>query len=86
MYTSSNIYGPSSSPKKSASISWLYNFDMTILEDWILVGDFNLIRSTYDRNKPGVNVGDMLLFNDLIQHLDLVDIPFSGRQFTWSNM
>jgi hypothetical protein len=28
----------------------------------------------------------MLLFNDLIQHLDLVDIPFMGRHFTWSNM
>jgi hypothetical protein len=28
----------------------------------------------------------MLLFNDIIQHLDLIDIPFEGRQFTWSNM
>lgn len=25
-------------------------------------------------------------FNDLLQHLDLVDIPFQGRNFTWSNM
>lgn len=28
----------------------------------------------------------MMLFNDIIQHLDLVDIPFEGKQFTWSNM
>lgn len=81
-----NIYGPSSSQDKAAFINWLYNFDLTSLDDWILVGDFNLIRSLSDRNKPGGNVGDMLLFNDLIQHLDLVDIPFSGRHFTWSNM
>lgn len=26
------------------------------------------------------------MFNALIQHLDLVDIPFQGQQFTWSNM
>lgn len=31
-------------------------------------------------------MSDMFLFNDLIQHLDLIDIPFEGRQFTWSNM
>jgi hypothetical protein len=28
----------------------------------------------------------MLLFNNLIQHLDLVDVQFTGRHFTWSNM
>jgi hypothetical protein len=56
------------------------------LDDWILVGDFNLIRSLSDRNKPSGNVGDMNLFNDLIQHLDVVDIPFLGKHFTWSNM
>jgi hypothetical protein len=28
----------------------------------------------------------MMLFNDLIHHLDLIDIPFQGRDFTWSNM
>lgn len=70
----SNIYGPSSSVEKVAFISWLYNFDVNILEDRILLGDFNLIRSSSDRNKPGGDVGNMLLFNDLIQHLDLVDV------------
>jgi hypothetical protein len=28
----------------------------------------------------------MLLFNDLIQHLDLAEISFQGRRFSWSNM
>lgn len=28
----------------------------------------------------------MFLFNDVIQHLDLVDLPFQGKRFTWSNM
>lgn len=26
------------------------------------------------------------MFNDLIQHFDLVDILFQGRQYSWSNM
>jgi hypothetical protein len=28
----------------------------------------------------------MLLFNGLIQHLDLAEISFQGRNYTWSNM
>lgn len=28
----------------------------------------------------------MQLFNDFISNLELVDIPFSGKTFTWSNM
>jgi hypothetical protein len=52
------------------------------MEDWILVWDFNLIRSPDDRNKLGGCVSDMFLFNDLIQHLDLVE----GRKFSCNNM
>jgi hypothetical protein len=28
----------------------------------------------------------MNMFNELISDLDLVEIPFSGRKYTWSNM
>jgi hypothetical protein len=81
-----NIYGPCDSSEKADFINWSYNLDTSLMVDWLLVGDFNLIRSPEDRNKPGGNVAEMLLFNDLIQHLDLVDIPFEGRKFTWCNM
>jgi hypothetical protein len=35
---------------------------------------------------PGDSTNDMLLFSDIIHHLDLVEIPLKGRSFTWSNM
>lgn len=44
------------------------------------MGDFNFIRSPEDRNKPGGHVGDMLVFNDIIQDLDLVEIAFHGQK------
>jgi hypothetical protein len=28
----------------------------------------------------------MLLFNNIIQHLDLEEIPLKGRAYSWSNM
>lgn len=82
----SNIYGPVAAAQKPAFISWLYNWDTCQIDDWILLGDFNLMRTPENRNRPGGNPQDMLLFNDVIQHLDLVDIPFKGQAYTWSNM
>jgi hypothetical protein len=62
-----NIYGPSASPDRATFICWLYNFDTSALDDWILVGDFNMIRSLSDRNKPGGKLVtcffSMILFN-----------------------
>ena len=45
-----------------------------------------MYRSAEDRNKPCGDSGEMSLFNDFISDLELVDIPFSGRTYTWSNM
>lgn len=67
----SNIYGPCTPDGKADFINWLYNFDTEHFEDWVLAGDFNLIRSPDDRNRPGANMQDTMMFNDLIAHLDL---------------
>jgi hypothetical protein len=44
--------------------------------------DFNLIRCCENRNRPGGNMNEMLLFNDVISHLDLVEVPLKTRAFT----
>lgn len=51
-----NIYGPSAPAEKAGFINWLYNFDVSTFEEWMLVG------SPEDRNKPGGCVNNMLLF------------------------
>lgn len=66
--------------------NWLLNLDTSTFDDWLLVSDFNMYRSTDDRNKPGGDAGEMQMFNNLISNLELVEISFSGRTFTWSNM
>lgn len=60
--------------------------DYRRFELWLIVGDFNLLRSLDNRNKPGGNVNDMLFSNEVIQRLGLIEIPLKGRNFTWSNM
>jgi hypothetical protein len=81
-----NIYGPCSAIGKAEFTSWLYNYDASGYDLWMVVDDFNLIRSPENRNWPGGDTNEMLLFNDIIHHLDLIEVPLKDRAFTWSNM
>ena len=53
--------------------------------NWLLIGDFNLIRKPADRNKPGEDLAEMLLFNEALIALGVVELPLHGQRFTWSN-
>lgn len=53
--------------------------------DWLLVGDFNLMRSPENRNRPGEDLAEMFSFNEAISALRLTKLPLHGRKFTWSN-
>jgi exonuclease III len=53
--------------------------------DWLVVGNFNLIRRPEDRNKPCGNVQDMLNFNAAISALGLEELKLNGNKFTWTN-
>jgi hypothetical protein len=48
-------------------------------ENWLLVGDFNFIRSQDDRNKPGGDINDMFIFNEIIGHHGLLELQLKGR-------
>ena len=53
--------------------------------DWLIVGDFNLIRKSENRNKPGGDLTNMFLFNEALSTLGVVELPLYGRLFTWTN-
>jgi hypothetical protein len=65
-------------------VSWLYNLQIPINANWLLLGDFNFIRSHDNRNKPGGDVHDMFLFNEIIGHPGLLELPLKGHSYTWS--
>ena len=52
----------------------------------MILGDFNFIRSTNNRNKPAGDAVDMLLFNEIIWAQSLMELPVKGGAYTWSNM
>lgn len=64
-------------------LQWFTNMDDE--DDWLIVGDFNLIRNEASRNKPGGNINEMMSFNAAISNLRLVELPRHGKKYTWSN-
>jgi exonuclease III len=80
-----NIYAPCSPEGKQEFLEWLHNIEMPDENDWLLVGDFNLIRCPSDRNKPSGNAQDKLKFNAAISNLRLKELRLNGNGFTWTN-
>jgi hypothetical protein len=85
-WTMVSVYGPCSGIPRENFINWLYNLQIPAMSDWLLLGDFNFIRSEENRNRPGGDLNEMFLFNEVIGHLGLMELPLKGRAFTWSNM
>lgn len=82
----SNIYGPCAGILRDEFVQWMNDLDIEADQCWILMGDFNFIRSVENRNIPGGDINDILIFNEIISNAGLVEIPLKGRNFTWSNM
>ena len=54
--------------------------------DWMILGDFKLIRKIEDRNKPGGDLAEIFRFKAAFSHLGINEIVLQGRKYTWSNM
>jgi len=63
-------------------LEWFKPIKMLDDVDWLVVGDLNLYRNPEDRNRPGADLGNMLLFNEAISDLGLVELPLKGQRFT----
>lgn len=54
-------------------MDWLLDIQMPEDIDWLLVGDFNLMRSSENRNRPGGDLAEMFSFNEAISALRLTE-------------
>jgi hypothetical protein len=52
---------------------------------WIILGDFNLMRYSSDKNNSNFRQNEADIFNDTINLLSLIELPLLDRAFTWSN-
>jgi hypothetical protein len=77
------VYGPCQGVERDNFVSWLYNLSIPPEQNWVILGDFNFIRSPDNRNRPGGDINDMCIFNEMIGHLGLLELQLKGRKFTW---
>ena len=85
-WTLVSVYGPCQNPARDNFINWLHDITIPVDANWLLLGDFNFMRSMDNRNKPGGDINDMFIFNEVIGHLGLIELPIKGRKYTWTNM
>lgn len=73
MWHLTNVYGPNSNNGKLEFTNWLTNIDVVAMDYWMIMGDFKLIRGPEDRNRPGGDHNNMMLFNSIILQHDLME-------------
>ena len=61
------------------------NLKRNFINPWCLGGDFNEIRTYSERVGCSQRCGGMKDFNELIDNLEVCDLPMLGRKFTWCN-
>jgi hypothetical protein len=74
-----NVYAPCTTEGRKDFYDWFKNIQMPDEQDWLIVGDFNLMRVLENRNRPGGDLSEMFLFNEAISSLGLLEIPLHGK-------
>jgi hypothetical protein len=72
------LYGPCRQPAIYLFVNWLYSLDDDL---WMLIGDFNFYRYVENRNKVGCSFQGTLIFNNIISHLGLIELPIKERSY-----
>nr|CAN79711.1 hypothetical protein VITISV_009623 [Vitis vinifera] len=80
----SGVYGPSVKVEREEFLSELGAIRGLWNELWCVAGDFNMIRFPYERSRGGRLSPTMRRFSEVIEELELRDLPLQGRMFTWS--
>ncbi len=81
-----NVYRPPSWQHKEEFCSELAGLKGVCGGLWVICGDFNLTRNMQERRGRCWSIRLMAMFTDLINTLEMIDLPLGNENFTWSNM
>ncbi|XP_062198268.1 uncharacterized protein LOC133900987 [Phragmites australis] len=79
------VYGPTDESLKDAFLDEIKNVRSLWLGPWLIIGDFNMISSSADKNNNRLNRRSMSRFCNFINDLELQDLHLFGQHYTWSN-
>ncbi|PNT61887.1 hypothetical protein BRADI_5g22353v3 [Brachypodium distachyon] len=77
------VYGPQGEAQKTEFIRELRELASSQGQNWLVLGDFNLIYRAADKNNNLLNRRLMDRFKHALNRLSLRKLCLSGRRFTW---
>ena len=84
-FSLTNVYAPADHAFTDAFLHELRDLSSNVTGAWLLIGDFNLLRATSDKNNTLFSQTLADSFNACINSLALLELPLLDRLFTWSN-
>jgi exonuclease III len=79
-----NVYAPTDHSLKPSFLSEIEQICPSDDTPWMIIGDFNLMRSSIDKNNTSFRQDEPDAFNDVINNLALIELPLMDRLYTWS--
>jgi exonuclease III len=84
-FTITNVYAPSDHSLTTDFVAEMEGLATSVSGPWIILGDFNLIRSPSEKNNSNFNPALAGAFNATIHSMALFELPLLDRRFTWTN-
>lgn len=79
------VYGAAQDAQKPAFLAELARICDSPGVPMKVGGDFNILRSSLEKNRGTFHARWPCVFNAIIQSLNLRELAMSGRQFTWAS-
>lgn len=79
------VYGPHDDRRKPAFLAELASIHNSMSRQWIVIGDFNLIKDPADKSNNRICRHWMNNFRRTLNRSSLHELPLIGRRYTWSN-
>jgi exonuclease III len=80
-----SVYGPQQDNEKIQFLGELRWIHHAVSDNWLLLGDFNLILQASDKSNTNLNWRLMGEFRAVVDDLELKELNLKGRKFTWTN-
>ena len=81
----STVYAPCEEEERDDFFAIMNQTTQQVTGPWIILGDFNLICFSHEKNKRSFRQREADAFNSTINALALIELPLLDRRFTWSN-
>jgi hypothetical protein len=76
------VYDPQHDNEKTVFLSELRSIQIMMRPEWVLLGDFIMIRRAREKNKGSINRRVMRQFNNTIDDLQLLELDLTNKAFT----